>query len=658
MSMQKNEVLINKYKLMKQLGQGGMAQVWLAEEIKMGNRQVAVKVQLPGISDQGNQILQARFQREIEVSAELAKADTTNVVKALTVEPFEDGNLLIMEYMVGGDLEKRISDHPLGMPVEDVIKIAKDILIALDAIHNHPLGIIHRDIKPSNILFNFRDEACLADFGLAQKGRSSGDLSFFIEDGRIAFTPLYRAPELKDPQEIAQPHSDIFSFGCVLWEMLTGKIYRKHKPGTKPSTLRSDIPAWLERLTMQCLIEDRWERLQYASIILEEIEKNEPNGDGIDGEKSPRRVKKVIVSIIAIMIFFVLFPLIYFPLFEDNLFFNISSRKSVSEDPNVSTVIPSSTPRAQNSPSVLSAKSQSPQCKLLFLDWSNPGINIMNMDGSDIELLSSFGENPFWSPDSKKILFTYYKNTKREIYTINNDGTDLTNISNNWFDDYSPSWSPDGKRITFISTRDNDFNVYVMNSDGSDVKKISNIIGIASSPKWSPLGDRIAFTLTRDDKDEIYLVDIDRSETERFSADGYSPLWSPDGAQIAFLSGEHNEGEIYIKNIDGTGIIRITNNSEYDGHFSWSPDSEQIVYCSGNQKIYIVNADGSNEYFLANGSNPIWSPDGERIYFISRQDNRQEIYVINTDGTGLERLTYNPDHRFSKYALSISPLCN
>ena len=280
----------NKYKIIRQLGQGGMAQVWLAEEIKMGNRQAAIKVQLPGISDQGNQILQARFQREIEVSAELAKADTTNVVKALTVEPFEDGNLLIMEYMVGGDLEKRINDHPLGMPVEDVIKIAKEILIALDAIHNHPLGIIHRDIKPSNILFNAKGEACLGDFGLAQIGRTAGQLSGALSGQVLVFTPRYRAPELDNPNAYINTAADIFSFGCVMWEMLTGKVYKDY--GKSASTFNNKIPAWLDNILNRCLEKNPQDRFLIAKEILDSINKHaDETGRKVPEKAKPKKAK-------------------------------------------------------------------------------------------------------------------------------------------------------------------------------------------------------------------------------------------------------------------------------------------------------------------------------------------------------------------------------
>lgn len=261
-------VLKDKYKIIHQLGQGGMAEVWLAEEITFGNRQVAIKVPKPSISEQESQILQARFQREVQVAAELSKADTPNVVKALTAEPFEDTSLLVMEYMPGGDLSQMITEHPNGMPINEVLKISTDILTALNAIHNHPQAIVHRDIKPSNILFDSKGIACLADFGLAQMGKSSSTTKVFASLS-IPFTPLYRAPELSIPDGIALSQSDIFSFGCVLFEMLTGRTMRQSRPGTSPSTFNNVVPGWLDQLTLSCLMEDPWDRPMNATGLIQ-----------------------------------------------------------------------------------------------------------------------------------------------------------------------------------------------------------------------------------------------------------------------------------------------------------------------------------------------------------------------------------------------------
>lgn len=262
-------VINNKYNVIRQLGHGGMAQVWLAEEIKMGNRQVAIKVPLPGVSEKEHRILKARFQRELEVCAELVIADTPNIVKAITVEPYDDDNLLVLEYMKSGDLSRKINASPDGLPLEQIIQIMRETLSALDMIHNHPQAIIHRDIKPSNILFNSQNVACLADFGLAQLGKTTGISQVFTEQS-VSFTPLYRAPELSSFNSVACPSSDLYSLGCVFWEMVTGKPY-KTNIGIDSRKLRPDVPLSIHIIINDCLHEDPIKRFSSAKQLLDKI---------------------------------------------------------------------------------------------------------------------------------------------------------------------------------------------------------------------------------------------------------------------------------------------------------------------------------------------------------------------------------------------------
>ena len=106
-----NTTILNKYRIIKLIGEGGMARVWLAEEITFGNRQVAIKEPHAGLGSTDSEELRQRFLREVKVSAALAKAKTPNIVQALTAEPYEDGLLLVLEYMPGRDLEERIRQY-------------------------------------------------------------------------------------------------------------------------------------------------------------------------------------------------------------------------------------------------------------------------------------------------------------------------------------------------------------------------------------------------------------------------------------------------------------------------------------------------------------------------------------------------------------------
>ena len=215
MPIQQGDILNGKYRILRLIGEGGMARVWLAVEPGFGKRQVAIKEPKVGAGVGRDEILR-RYEREIEVGAALHQARTPNVVEAITAEPYEGILLLVMAYMPGNDLAHLIRQHPAGMPLELVMRIAEEVLTALAAVHEHPLDIVHRDIKPSNILFDADPmqggRAHLADFGLAQVAGTSQDLTQ-MQGGNIMGTPTYAAPEQQQGKGYLTPAADIYALG-------------------------------------------------------------------------------------------------------------------------------------------------------------------------------------------------------------------------------------------------------------------------------------------------------------------------------------------------------------------------------------------------------------------------------------------------------------
>ena len=273
MSIQPGESILNgKYRILRLIGEGGMARVWLAEEPAMG-RQVALKEPRPNLLPDQVQEVRLRYQREVQVCAALERARVPHLVPTLTAEPYDDGLLLVMAYMPGGDLASLLRQYPAGLPIDRAVNIARDILKALTGVHDHEFEIVHRDVKPSNVLFDARGTAHLADFGLAQLAGMSGRSQ--LQGGGHPGTPMYMAPEQEASPRSLTGAADLFALGCVLFEMLTGKKYKRYKPGTTASSLRPEVPAWLDEIVARALAENPWDRWPDAAEMAAAIGERE-----------------------------------------------------------------------------------------------------------------------------------------------------------------------------------------------------------------------------------------------------------------------------------------------------------------------------------------------------------------------------------------------
>ena len=168
---------------------------------------------------------------------------------------------------------------------------------------------------------------------------------------------------------------------------------------------------------------------------------------------------------------------------------------------------------------------------------------------------------------------------------------------------------------------------------------------------------RIAFHSDRDGNQEIYVVNADGSGITRLTTNSNrdeNPSLSPDGRRVAFVSNRDGNEEIFAMRADGLGVSRLTDNPARDGGPSWSPDGRRIAFHSnrdGNYEIYVMNADGSSEtrltYHSARDNAPTWSSDGSRIAFHSNRDGNLNIYVMNADGSDAVRLTDNLSEDFA-----------
>jgi serine/threonine-protein kinase len=264
--------LATRYQLVREIGRGGMAIVYLAHDLKHA-REVAVKVVRP---DLAAAVGRERFLREISIAANLHHPHIVPVYDSGEA----DGLLYyVMPYEAGLSLRARlVSEGPL--PVSQAILILRDVCEALAEAHRH--GIVHRDIKPDNVLLTGR-HALLADFGVARDTTNRGGASEITRAGLTLGTPAYMAPEQVTGGPIDH-RADVYAFGVLAYEILAGEPpFNQHEPHlvlsshvtdvpVSLSARRPGLPAPLEALVMRCLekrAEDRW---QAASEVLAELE--------------------------------------------------------------------------------------------------------------------------------------------------------------------------------------------------------------------------------------------------------------------------------------------------------------------------------------------------------------------------------------------------
>lgn len=246
-----------------------------------------------------------------------------------------------------------------------------------------------------------------------------------------------------------------------------------------------------------------------------------------------------------------------------------------------------------------------------------------------------------------------------DIFFLSADGTSDSNLTAHLAFDSWPSWAPNGQSLAFESDR----------GDGTTIGVFRLTIGVAGStllhadsaydsaqPAWSPVGNRIAFVSNQDgDSLDVYMMDPDGQNVVRLTADAQNssqPSWAPSGSQIAFASSRSGNAEIWVMDTLGGGLTNLSNNAGGDLMPAWSPNGQQIAFVSDRDTddfaIWVMNANGTSPVRLTDGDPPCelpqWTPDGSRIAF----DCDSDVYVINADGSNLQRITRTDNRRRSE----------
>jgi Tol biopolymer transport system component len=644
--------LADRYRLERELGAGGMATVYLAEDLKH-HRQVAVKVLRPElVSSFGAD----RFLREIEVTAQLAHPHILPLLASGEV----DGTLFyVMPFVEGESLRDRLTQQG-QLPLGEAIQIAREVADALGYAHAH--GVIHRDIKPENILLQ-AGHAVVSDFGIARAVTAAKGQGL-TQTGMAVGTPTYMSPEQATGSRQIDGRSDIYSLGCVLFEMLSGEtpytgptpqaILAKKlgQPCPLVSVVRETVPASVEAALVRALAKAPADRFASPGEFAEALA-------GGSMPPAPRRAPPQLTGRLrgAAAATLVVAAAVYAW---------YSRYPTARHGPGGFDVR-----QLTAEPGVEWFPSLSPDGKWLVYSGDGAGKR-------DIYLRSVGGENPInltrdspadddqpaFSPDGSRIAFR----SEREgggIFVMGRTGEAVKRVTRAG---YHPAWSPDGLQLVYANEK---VELYPQNSNGYSSLSVVTIgsgevrdlsVADGTTPNWSPNGWRIAYTrrLGNPANVDVYTIPAEGGApvpvTTEVATD-WGPVWSPDGGYLYFASDRSGSMNLWRVPIDEkTGRSRggpeaITTPATSLAHVSLAAGGRHIAYSSALvttniQRLTLDPGTGTvrgEPSWLTSGSrrwsSPDPSPDGEWVAFYSLVRPGGDLYVIRSDGTGLRQVT-------------------
>jgi len=569
---------IAQYSIIEKLGEGGMGAVYKARDQRL-DRFVALKI-LPAdkMSDPERRL---RFTQEAKSASAL---NHPNIVTIYDINQADGVHYIAMEYVAGQTLDGLIG--PKGLPLKDALNFAIQIADGLGKAH--AAGIIHRDLKPSNIMVTPDGLVKILDFGLAKlvdKAEPPVDLNATLtmarqavtEEGVILGTVSYMSPEQAAGKPV-DARSDIFSFGSVLYEMLSG--HRAFDGETKattmaavialdpspPSAISRRLPAEVERVVMRCLRKDpqrRWQTMSDLKIALQDLKEESEAGKLKPAATAPgrtRRRNRLLATVAALV--------------------------------------------------VLAAGGVA---AWLLLKRA-PGTAMVQPERITFESGSAFG--PAISPDGKLIAYSSERSGNEDIYVRQLSGQQTLRRTEHPAPDRCPTFSPDGSKIAFWSERDGD-GLYVMETLGGPERRIAEG---GRLPAFSPDGSTIVYLVasaTR--RAKMFTVPAAGGVPRPFQPEfvilpkGSShsaPLWSADGKTILFdgvRPGDTDGPGWWLAPVAGGPAVRI-NPPQFT-----SPLATRVVQAWWNDHVYYsegTSVGGMSLYRvpLSGGSRPAAGP--------------------------------------------------
>ncbi len=246
-----------------------------------------------------------------------------------------------------------------------------------------------------------------------------------------------------------------------------------------------------------------------------------------------------------------------------------------------------------------------------------------------------------------RILFSRGDGERRELFIVDYDGENLSEVTRNNRLNLMPRWSPGGDHIAFTTYHGGRQRLMLLEAATGHSRQITDFPGLNVGAEWSPDGQELALTLSRDGNSEIYIINRAGSIVRRLTFENTidcSPVWDPSGSQIAYTSDRTGSPQIYVMDRVGTGRRRVTFEGSYNDSAAWSPMGNRIAYVSrmdGRFTIFTVAPDGSDLQritFPGDGDNedPSWAPDGRHLVVSSNRTGYTNLWVIDVE-TGVAR---------------------
>ena len=620
---------ISHYQIVSRIGEGGMGEVWLADDKNLG-RQVAIKLLPPQFTGDADRL--RRFEQEARAASAL---NHPNIVTVHDIGEADGLHFIVTEFVNGQTLRQLLADGQLSSA--QVLDIAEQIAEALAAAHG--AGIIHRDIKPENVMVRRDGYVKILDFGLAKltaiQPADSDSLSQMdtlraaqTNPGVILGTPRYMSPEQARGTGV-DSRTDLFSLGVVIYELLTGEA-----PFTGETL--SDVIAAILMAAPKPLAEAAPATPSQLQTIIGKLL-----------EKKPERRYQTADELLS-------------DLQECKTDLQISARLEhrLHTSSQQTAILPvANSPQAWwKAPKVwlsalvlLAAIGAGGWWLAIRRDTSSsaPTIwqpkTIMNWRWSMTE------GNPDYrfSPNGEFIAFSGIRNGRKQIH-LNQSGEDnALPITNDEWNNANPIWSPDGREIAYISKREGKAEIWRIPKLGGDATLIAQIE--QRSPllrNWSADGKTIYYEFFP----RLFAVEIASGKVRDITPAGAADLFSqrfnvsPDGKKVVYIGEQKGQSDLWISRLDGGPPQQITNDAAADSGPVWHPDRERIFYSSVRNdvnQIFVTNLDGTPPRQLTFGqsaylvSDAIASPDGVRI-ICSTGRNEADLWRANV-ATGKEQ---------------------